>query len=94
MARSGLAEVLEAVFGGVGKMLSGKKFSMNMKALLFLTKKMLGEIVNQDDVGSHDDLLTVLEDLARSRTTKLWIDGLIKPVVIMILFVKDGREGV
>ncbi|KAK3890948.1 hypothetical protein Pcinc_005115 [Petrolisthes cinctipes] len=82
---SGLAEILEAVLGGVGKMLSGKKFPKNMRALCLLTEELLRVIVNQDDVSSHDDLLTVLEDLAtRSRIAKLWIVGLIKPVLIMM----------
>lgn len=75
MAGSGLAEILEVVFGGVEKMLNGKKFPMNMRALRLLTEDLLREIVNQDNVSSYDDLLTVLEDLAtRSRTAKLWID--------------------
>ena len=32
MTDSGLAEVLASTFAGVGKMLTGKKFPMNMRA--------------------------------------------------------------
>ncbi len=92
MAGSGLAEVLEVVFGDVRKMLSGEKFPMNMRAQSLLTDELLKKIVNQDDVSSHDDLLTVLEDLTtRSRFAKLWIDRLIKTVLTMMLFVKVER---
>lgn len=41
-----------------------KKFLMNMRALHLLTEDLLGDIVTQDEVTSHSDLLTVLEDLA------------------------------
>jgi len=33
MAETGLSEILKSVFGGVEKMLTGKKFPMNMRAL-------------------------------------------------------------
>ena len=38
MAESGLAEVMSAVFGGVPKMLSGKKFPQNMRALQLIVE--------------------------------------------------------
>ena len=33
MAETGLAQILESVFGGVEKMLTGKKFPMNMRVI-------------------------------------------------------------
>ena len=36
MADSGLSEILESTFGGVSKMLSGKKVPQNMRALRLL----------------------------------------------------------
>ena len=37
-ADSGCVEVLEAAFGGVAKMLSGKKYPQNFRALVLLTE--------------------------------------------------------
>jgi hypothetical protein len=45
------------------------------------------------DIDSHAELMDVLEDRANeSRTAKLWVDCLIKPVLLMMMFVRAGRE--
>lgn len=44
-------------------------------------------------VNSPSHLLKALEDLAsQSCTIKLWVDTLIKPVLIMMLFIRTERE--
>ena len=40
-AGSGVAEVLESTFSGVTKMLTGKKFPQNIRALRMLTEELL-----------------------------------------------------
>lgn len=94
MAESGLAEILASAFGGVGKMLTGKKFPMNMRAMRMLVEELLRDIVGQGQLKCHDDLMAVLDDLAdRSRTAKTWVDIFIKPVLIMMVYVRAEREG-
>lgn len=44
MAESGLAEIMSAVFGGVPKMLSGKKFPQNVRALRIVAEEVLRHI--------------------------------------------------
>jgi hypothetical protein len=45
------------------------------------------------DIDSHDELMDVLEDRANdSRTAKLWVDFLIKPVLLMMMFVRAKRD--
>ncbi|KAG0698661.1 hypothetical protein GWK47_025997 [Chionoecetes opilio] len=94
MAESGLAEVMSAVFGGVPKMLSGKKFPQNVRALQLVVEEVLRSIIEQTPITSKHDLMSILEELAsRSKTTKLWVDILIKPVFIMMMFIRAEREG-
>lgn len=94
MAGTSLAEILESVFGGVSKMLIGKKFPMNIRAMRMLTEELLRDVVQQSQLTCHDDLLTALEDLATvSRTAKMWVDVFIKPVLITMLYVRAEREG-
>lgn len=94
MAGTGLAEILESVFGGVSKMLIGKKFPTNIRAMRMLTEELLRDVVQQSQLTCHDDLLTALEDLATvSRTAKMWVDVFIKPVLITMLYVRAEREG-
>ena len=44
-------------------------------------------------INYYDELLIMLEQLAKeSKTSKLWLDCLIKPVFLMMLFVHSERE--
>ncbi len=94
MTETSLSEVLKFVFGGVEKMLTGKKFPMNMRAMRMVAEELLRDIINKSELNSHDDFMSVLEDLAsKSRTSKMWVDAFIKPVLIMMLYVRAEREG-
>ncbi|KAJ8351728.1 hypothetical protein SKAU_G00232040 [Synaphobranchus kaupii] len=73
MAESGLSSVLSEVFGGVAKMLSGKKFPQIVRAL-----RMMAE---EDQIASQ------------SRTAKLWVEVLVKPVFLMMSYIRAEREG-
>ena len=45
-------------------------------------------------IDCHDDLLTEIEGFAtKSRTAKMWVDAFIKPVMIMMLYVRAERMG-
>ena len=94
MADSGMEDILQAAFGGVAHMLSGKKFPQNIRALRFLTEELLRSvIVSMEGHESYSELIAVLDDRAdRSRTTKLWVNNLVKPVLLMMMFVRAERE--
>ncbi len=49
-ADSGCVEVLQAAFGGVAKMLSGKKYPQNFLALVLLSEEILRPIISSDTV--------------------------------------------
>jgi len=72
-------------------MLSGKKYPQNIRALRLLTEELLrGTIVH---MNSHDSLMKVLDNKSQeSRTTKLWVENLIKPVMLVMMFVRAERE--
>ena len=94
MENSGLSDILSDVFGGVSKMLTGKKFPQNVRALRMLAEEVLRRIFEEHRLESKQDLMKVLEDRAsRSKTVKLWVDMLIKPIFIIMLFVRSEREG-
>ena len=93
-ADSGLADVLESAFSGVTKMLSGKKFPQNIRALRMLTEELLREMLQQQaDVQSMDTLQAHLDHLSGlSRTSKFWIETIIRPTLLMMKFVRAERE--
>ena len=94
MAESGLKDIMESSFGGVSKMLIGKKFPQNVRALRIIAEELLRSVFEENVIKSHADLLKVLELKAcMSRTSKLWIGILIKPVFLMMNFVRAEREG-
>ena len=94
MTDSGLEDILQTAFGGVAKMLSGKKFPQNIRALRLVVEELLRGIIDETGSTCYSDLMKVLEHRAtQSHTTKVWLENLITPVLIMMLFVRAEREG-
>ena len=94
MQGSGLSEVLESTFAGVAKMLSGKKFPQNVRAMRLVVEELLRGIMRNENITSMHELLLCLDKAASaSKTSKLWVDCLIKPVFIMMMYVRAEREG-
>jgi len=92
MADTGLQPIMEVAFRGVAKMLAGKKFPQNVRALRMVVQELLRDILTSEDLHSHSQLMHVLEEKSqRSRTSKLWVN-LIKPVLILMLFIRAERE--
>ena len=93
MAGSGLSEILSSTFAGVSKMLTGKKFPQNVRAMRLVSEELLRNIINRGDVMSMEDLLAHLDAAARkSKTSKLWVDWFIKPVFLMMLYIRTEWE--
>ncbi len=91
MMDSGLGVILKHAFGGVEKMLSGKKYPQNVRAFRLLTEELLRK--HLDGVETFDDLDQFLTDMSsRSNTSKLWVDCFIRPTLIMMTFTRAERE--
>ena len=94
MTETGLADIMSSAFSGVHKMLQGKTFPMCMRALRMLVEVILIKVVDKDEVKCYDTLMANLEARAlQSETCKLWLDCLIKPVLLMMAYVRAEREG-
>ena len=92
MEKSGLVPWLQSAFGSVPKMMTGKKFPMNMRALRFVVIELLKGFI--DDVYYFEDLEKRMKFLAqKSMIAEHWINNLIRPVLLMMLFVRAEREG-
>jgi len=93
MAGSGIVEVLNTTFAGVSKMLTGKKFPNNVRALRMLVEELLRPVFEENpDLSTMEDLLRVLDDLSEnSRTARLWTDCVIIPVFNMMRYIRAER---
>ena len=92
MENSGLVPWLQSAFASVPKMMTGKKFPMNIRALRFAVMELLKGFI--DDIYSYEDLEKRMEYLAQnSMIAEYWINNLIRPVFLMMLFVRAEREG-
>ena len=60
MSNSGLEELMNTAFGGVPKMLSGKKFPQNLRALRMVVEELLRDILS--DSTNLSDLMSTLEE--------------------------------
>lgn len=94
MDGSGLSELMSTAFSGVAKMLTGKKFPQNIRALRIIVEELLRKTISNDGIQNMADLQAALEQVAsKSKTSKLWVECLIKAVFIMMLYVRAEREG-
>ena len=72
-------------------MLSGKKYPQNVRAFRMLVEEQLRPVKHH--VECMSGLLQALDDTAsQSRTTKLWVDCLIKPVFVILKYIRAERE--
>ena len=78
---------MKAAFGGVDKMLSGKKFPMNVRALRIVALEILRDII--DVTASHEETQIHLDHLSSKRKlAQHWISNLICPVLIMMMYIR------
>lgn len=90
MAGTGLAEVMSSTFSSVDKMMSGKLYPQNVRALRLAAEEVLRPLISTVDIA---ELPAILDDLTRqSRTAKMWIENLIKPVFLIMRYVRSERE--
>ena len=93
MAGSGLKNILCGTFGSVDKMLEGKKYPQNVRALRLLTEQLLHPIIENNELNNMADLENLLADLStKSRTTKAWTELVIKPVLLSMQFTRATHE--
>ena len=93
MTRTGLDDVMASAFTKVNKMLLGKKFCMHMRSLRMVVKIILEPIISDLPELEHDAFTHNLEERPKqSKTRKLWLDYIIKPVFIMMAYVRAERE--
>ena len=94
MSETGLADIMSSAFAGVHKMLLGKKFPMCMRALRMVVEVILIPTIDDHEVQCNDAFMANLEARAlKSKTCKLWLDCLVKPVLLMMAYVRAEREG-
>ena len=56
-----------------------------------VAEELLQPIISRAE--SHEDLVSILEkEATKSRTANIWIENLIIPVVIMMIYVRAERE--
>ena len=93
MAGSGIVEVLSEAFGGVLKMLTGKKYPDNVRALRMLVEERIRPFFQTQNMLCMDDLQHALNGTAsHSRTAKLWINCVINPLFTIMKYVRAERE--
>ena len=75
MENTGLSNILNAAFGDVHKMLLGKYFLHNIRALCMAIDEIIRPVLLDCVLLILNDLMSYMEGLAsKSCTAKLWLD--------------------
>ena len=86
MKNSGLDMLMKTAFAGIEKMLIGKKFPMNIRALQVVATELLRTLINED---TTQNMATILQDISnKSRLAEHWIRKLIRPVLLLMMYVR------
>ena len=92
MSNSGLEEILKKTFAGVEKMLTGKKYPMNLRALQIFVEQLLRNKVAS--FSQYSELEMFLETVSgNSLTTKHWVEDLIKPLFFSLSGLRGKGNG-
>ena len=71
-----------------------KQFPQNVKKLRMVAEEAFRGIIQDKPLHCSGDLMQILEtEASKSQTTKLWVDVLIKPVLLTMMFVRAECEG-
>ena len=84
--------MVEKCFGGAEKILSGEKFSMNVKSPCFAMLELLRDYVGE--MKSFQDLAHFLDACSlKNMFSRHWVDNLIRPVMLIMMNVCAEHEG-
>ena len=76
MADIGIVEILSVAFGGVLKMLSGKKFSQNVRALGMLVEELFRPLFGKNSFHNMEDMRQEVDAISvESKTSQRWVDS-------------------
>ena len=92
MKKSGLLSWLKSAFGGKEKMLTGKTFSKNFRALCFTMLELFRDYIGE--IKAFQDLTNFLDAYSlENMLSKNWVDILIWPVILIMMYVRAECEG-
>ncbi|KAG1656584.1 hypothetical protein GQR58_023837 [Nymphon striatum] len=93
MADTGIVDVLSAAFGGVLKMLTGKKYPQNVRALRMLVEELLRPIFDNNELETMSGLQQVLDDGHHTmhHSTGLF-NGIWSEIAIETTFMRYGHS--
>ncbi len=92
MKGSGLDELLSAAYKGVNSMLNGKAWPKALRGFRMVVTALLKNTI---DSGKRtlDEIGDILESTRSSKTSRLWVDCFIHPVILAHMFIRAEREG-
>ena len=73
-------------------MLSGKKFPQNVRALRMMAEVVIRGLFMDHHFENTEDLMKAVDPVAsESRTVKLWVEILVKPVLLIHMLGRNAR---
>jgi hypothetical protein len=92
MSNTFLEDIMKAAFGSVAKMLTGNKYPQNTRDLGLIVEEILRDTLSLVDLY-HELLDKLFKMTEASRISKHWVNNLILPIFLIMIFVQTEREG-
>ena len=90
MKGSGLEELLKSAYKGTSNMLNGKAWPRAMRGLRMVVTVLLEDFL--DEETTTESLQEKIEEARQTHMGRLWVDCLIIPLWIALLFIRAERE--
>ncbi len=92
MKGSGMETLLSSTFGCMTSILTGKSWPQALRAYRMLTGVLLAEFMESGQ-KTYDEIEEYIDSVRHHATGRLWVDCLIKPVMIANFFIHAEHKG-
>ena len=92
MKSSGVEILISAAFAGITSIVNGKAWTNALRAYRLITAVLLKNFYSDGD-KTYEELDVYLETAREHPTGRLWVDCLVKPTLLSLMFLRGQRNG-
>ncbi len=92
MKSSGVDVLISAAFGGITSIMNGKAWTNALRAYRLIIAVLLQSFYS-NGCKTYQELTDYMETAREHPTGRLWVDCLVKPTLLALMFMRGERNG-